>query len=51
MEQVMGTWIRAGAGNRRESSECVGELLEARRLYRTWLRAVCGQGRQEEGAA
>lgn len=27
------------------------ELLEARRLYRTWLRAVCGQGRQEEGAA
>lgn len=51
MEQVMGTWVRRGQGSRTEQSGCVGELLEARRLYRTWPRAVCGQGRQEEGAA
>lgn len=45
----MGTWVRWGQGNSTEQSDYIGEQLEARRLHRTWLRVVCGQGRREEG--
>lgn len=42
--------LNRGRSRETEQTEYVFELWEARRLYKTWLRIVCGQGRQESRA-
>lgn len=42
--------LNRGRSRGTEQNEYIVELLEARRLYKTLLRVVCGQGRQESRA-